>query len=168
MESQGEKNLCKKGVRQGDPLSSLLFVIATDLLQSVVNDMFRKGILQLTIPCHDQDYPVVQYANDTLIIPPADKGRLLALKGMLHIFSQSTDLEVNYHKYFMIPINVDAAQISNLAMAFGCQVGKMPFTYLGLPVGTTRPKMVDLMPLVDCMERRMTASPSFLNQGGRF
>ena len=43
----------------------------------------------------------------------------------------------------------------------------MPFTYLGLPVGTTRPKMVDFMPLVDCMERRMTASSSFLNQGER-
>ena len=27
--------------------------------------------------------------------------------------------------------------------------------------------MVDFMPLVDCMERRMTASSSFLNQGER-
>lgn len=43
----------------------------------------------------------------------------------------------------------------------------MSFTYLGLPVGTTRPKMVDFMPLVDCMERRMTSSSSFLNQGER-
>ena len=67
----------------------------------------------------------------------------------------------------MVPINVDEDSIIGLAAAFGCQVGKMPFTYLGLPVGTTRPKMVDFMPLVDCMERRMTASSSFLNQGER-
>ena len=67
----------------------------------------------------------------------------------------------------MVPINVDEDSTIALAAAFGCQVGKMPFTYLGLPVGTTRPKMVDFMPLVDCMERRMIASSSFLNQGER-
>src|SRR3954469_18346831 len=43
----------------------------------------------------------------------------------------------------------------------------MPFTYLGLPVGTTKPAMSDVLPLVTCMERRMSASSSFLAQGGR-
>src|SRR3954469_1442960 len=33
--------------------------------------------------------------------------------------------------------------------------------------GTTRPKMVDFLPLVDCMERRLTASSCFLTQGGK-
>jgi len=83
------------------------------------------------------------------------------------VFSQSTGLDVNYQKSFIIPINVDSAVMKDLATAFGCKIGTMPFTYLGLPVGTKRPKMVDFMPLVDCMERRMTASSSFLNQGER-
>nr|XP_045086367.1 uncharacterized protein LOC120967116 [Aegilops tauschii subsp. strangulata] len=108
-----------------------------------------------------------EYADDTLIILPADKDHLLALKDMLRIFSESTGLDVNYHKSFIIPINVDTTVMAELASAFGCQIGKMPFTYLVLPVGTTRPKMLDFMPLVDCMERRMIASSSFLNQGER-
>ena len=127
--------------------------------------MFRRGILHLPIPCHDQDYPVIQYADDTLIILPAYKDQLIALKDMLKVFSVSTGLDVNYHKSFIIPINVDTAVMTELAAAFGCQIGRMPFTYLGLPVGTTRPKMVDFLPLVDCVERRMIASSSFLNQG---
>ena len=43
----------------------------------------------------------------------------------------------------------------------------MPFTYLGLPVGISKPRMEHLMPLVTCMERRMSSSSSFLAQGGR-
>ena len=58
----------------------------------------------------------------------------------------------------MYPINVIDQVATDLAAFFGCKLGKMPFTYLGLPVGTTRPKIVDLLPLVDCMERRLTAS----------
>ena len=84
------------------------------------------------------------------------------------MFSTSTRLVVNHHKSSMVPINVDEDTTIGLAAAFGCPVGKMPFTYLGLPVGTTRPKMVDFMPLVGCMERRMSASSSILNQGKGF
>ena len=163
----GKQFTCKKGVRQGDPLSPLLFAIAADLLQSVVNDMFHKGLLELPIPCHDKDYPIIQYADDTLIILPAKEPQLLALKGMLLLFSKSTGLHVNYHKSSMLPINVDSVEIARLASVFGCVVGSLPFTYLGLPVGINKPKILDLMPLVDSMERKLSVSSSFLAHGGR-
>ncbi|XP_073361131.1 uncharacterized protein [Aegilops tauschii subsp. strangulata] len=83
--------------------------------------MFRRGILKLPIPCHDQDYPIVQYADDTLSILPADRMQLLALKDMLQVLSRSIGLVVNFHKSSMIPINVDEDAIIELATAFGCQ-----------------------------------------------
>ena len=52
----------------------------------MVNDMHIRGEIKLPIPCHDKDYPIVQYADDTLIVVPADEAQLLALKKMLLVF----------------------------------------------------------------------------------
>jgi hypothetical protein len=63
---------CRREVRQGDPLSPLLFVLATDLLQLIVNKAKTEGILQLPINVgYTQDFPIIQYADDTLLIMKA-------------------------------------------------------------------------------------------------
>jgi hypothetical protein len=54
-----------------------------------------------------------------------------------------------------------------LATNFGCVVGTFPFTYLGLPMGTTRPSIQDLSPLICKIERKLTASMNLLAYGGR-
>jgi hypothetical protein len=110
---------------------------------------------------------MVQYADDTILILEADPIQLAILKQALEDFSLSSGLTINFHKSSMLPINISDEEVKGLADSFGCMVGTFPFTYLGLPMGTTKPKMIDLMPLVDRMERRLTASSSFLAYGGR-
>ena len=128
---------CKRGVRQGDPLSPLLFVLAAELLQYVVNDAFHQGLFTLPIPQPTNDFPIIQYADDTILLLEADVNELLHLKGILQNFATSTGLVVNYAKSSMIPINVHPDKLAVLASTFGCAIGSMPFTYLGLPMGTT-------------------------------
>lgn len=53
-----------------------------------------------------------------------------------------------------------------LAGTLGCQIGSLPFTYLGLPLGTTKPKIEEFAPLIDRVERRLTACSSFLSYSG--
>jgi hypothetical protein len=82
-------------------------------------------------------------------------------------YASFTGLKVNYHKYSMIPINVPHDKAVLLAQAFQCQLGTLPFTYLGLPMGTTKPSIKELSPLIDRIERRLSATSSFLSYGDR-
>jgi hypothetical protein len=140
-----------------------------DLLQSVVNDLVHEGRLQRPIETHDEDFPIIQYADDTLLIMPADRVQITALKEVLHKFSLSTGLKINFNKSQMLvlPINMSDELLHILAADFGCQVGAMQFTYLGLPVGTTKPTIAELASLVCRLERKLTSSSSFLSQGAR-
>jgi hypothetical protein len=98
---------------------------------------------------------------------PVDKDQLEALKGVINKFFISTGLQINFGKSHMVPINLPEDLASQLAADFGCQIGVMPFTYLGLPLGTTKPRIIDLMPLACRLERRLACSSSFLSQGAR-
>ena len=140
----GRQFKCKHGVRQGDPLSPLLFVLAVELLQYVINDSFHQGLLSLLIRQPNNDFPIIQYADDTILVMEVDVNHLIHLKEILQKFALSTGLVVNCNKSSMIPINVHPERLAVLASAFGCAIGSMPFTYLGLPMGTTKPKVEDL------------------------
>jgi hypothetical protein len=56
-----EKNFkCRRGVRQCDSLSPLLFVMASDLVQSMVNKAFRMNMLKHQLSKdYGHDYPIV-------------------------------------------------------------------------------------------------------------
>jgi hypothetical protein len=65
-DTAGKEFKCRSGVRQGDPLSPMLFAIAADLLQCVINKEYRLGNLIPPFPRDpDWPYPVIQYAEDT-------------------------------------------------------------------------------------------------------
>jgi hypothetical protein len=66
-----------------------------------------------------------------------------------------------------VPINTDADKAKHLANTIGCKVGSMPFTYLGLPLGTTHPSVEDFLPLINKIERIMMGFNQLLGYHGR-
>lgn len=162
----GKSFHCKRGARQGDPLSPLLFVLAVELLQCIINKEFNEGRLSLPIP-RQEKFPIIQYADDTILILPACEHQLSNLKRVLQDFTASSGLRINFQKSCLIPINVNQAKAEHLAGIFDCEIGKFPFTYLGLPMGTTQPTMTDLLPLVDRIERRLSSTCNLLCHASR-
>jgi hypothetical protein len=67
----------------------------------------------------------------------------------------------------MIPINISTNEVNSLASSFGCISAPLPFTYLGLPMGTTKPTIRDLSPLTERVEIELTASASIFSYGDR-
>jgi retron-type reverse transcriptase len=56
----GKNIACNRVVIQGDPLSPLLFVLAANLLQCIINKAHDQGLFQLPIPSRDRSgYPII-------------------------------------------------------------------------------------------------------------
>ena len=144
----------QEGSRQGDPLSPL-FALGADLLQSIINKAWQLGVL-------GGDYPIIQYADDTLLIVPADARILFNLKGLLRSFSDSIGLHVNFQS-FLVPVNIDPLRAQHLANTFGCQTASMTFTYLGLPLGTQKPSLQEFIPLLTRIKTRLNGISKMLS-----
>ena len=67
----------------------------------------------------------------------------------------------------LVPINLSEERANLLAQNVGCALGKLPFTYLGLPLGITKPKVTEFLPLVSRCEKRLTCTSALLSQAGR-
>ena len=130
-------------------------------------DLYHSDLLKAPIPQLTTDFPIVQYADDTLLSMQADARQLIFLKLLFSSFADSTGLKVNYRKSQMLPINVSPEKMEHLAQTFGCAIGTLPFTYLGLPMGTTKPKMEDLTPMMNRVERRLSGCATWLSYIGR-
>jgi hypothetical protein len=73
----------------------------------------------------------------------------------------------NFAKSCLLPINLSTEKAALLAGLFGCKLGTFPFTYLGLPLGLSRPHIHDLGPLYSRINHRLAATASFLSLDGR-
>lgn len=83
---------CKRGVRQGDPLSLLLFCLAEDVLSRGISKLVDSGLLHtisgprnLTSPSH------VLYADDVLVFCKGNKRGLEALMNLFKEYAQASD-----------------------------------------------------------------------------
>jgi hypothetical protein len=66
----------------------------------------------------------------------------------------------------MIPLNMTKEKAKLMTGVFGCSLQEMPFTYLGLPMENSRPRVEHYAPLMNRMERQLTSISSMLNHAG--
>jgi hypothetical protein len=129
----GKRILHCRGVRQGDPLSSMLFLLAMGLLD------------QLSRAC--DTFRISLYADDaTLFIDPSEKDFKI-ISEILNIFAAAGGLCTNLHKTDIYPINCDSSAIAHLHTS-GIIIANFPCKYLGLTLHYRKPTKEMMHPLI--------------------
>ena len=95
----GQDFQTKKGLRQGDPLSPILFNIVADMLAILINRAKVQGQIKGVIPhLIDDGLSILQYADDTILFMDHDLEKAINLKLLLCAFEQLSGLKINFHK----------------------------------------------------------------------
>jgi hypothetical protein len=129
--------LLERGLRQGDPLSPFLFLLASEglsvMMRAVVHSNlftgYTVGVGTPTTVSH------LQFADDTLLMGVKSWANVRALRAVLVLFAAVSGLKVNIHKNMLVGVNVAESWLAEAASVLGCSVGRIPFLYLGLPIG---------------------------------
>ena len=89
----------------------------------------------------------LQYVDDTLLLFQPGTHIIATVKALLLSFELMSDLKINFHKCEMLSMGIDSEEGRRVADLLNCNVGKFPFTYLGLPLAPCRVTIQEWAPL---------------------
>jgi hypothetical protein len=125
----------RKGLRQGDPLSPILFNIVADMLAILIARAKEGGQVGGLVPhLVEGGVSILQYADDTILFMEHDLAKAVNMKLILCIFEQISGLKINFHKSEIFCFGKAKEMEQEYKQIFGCESGSLPFRYLGVPI----------------------------------
>jgi len=145
-----------KGVRQGDPLSPLLFNLAVDALAKMIQMGQQNHLIKGLIPEYiGGGLALLQYADDTILCIQDDLEVAQNLKLLLYLYEGMSGLKINFNKSEVIMISQDNEKSLMYAEMFNCATGSWPIKYLGVPVSGSSIQVSTWLPLVEKINKRL-------------
>jgi hypothetical protein len=131
-----------RGLREGDPLSPLMFNLVADAMDHILTRARVKGHIRGVVPhlVHG-GLTHLQYADGTVVMVDCDKKSIANLKYLLYCFEWMSGLKINYHKSEVLCFGVDDDTETEIANILNCANGKMPMRYLGFPISDRKLRM---------------------------
>jgi hypothetical protein len=160
-----------RGIRQGDPLSPLLFVVVMESLSRMLNEYMLQGLLSgFSVGIKDNEALVMNhllFADDTLIFCGAQAKHVRNLRCTFLCFEAVSGLRISLRKFELVPIG-EVDDVESLAHILGCRIGFLPMTYLGMPLGASFKSLSIWNGVIEKVERRLASwKKLYLSKGAR-
>ena len=159
-----------RGLRQGDPLSPFLFLLAAEglnimMFALVTHNLFegyKVGLNNPMVVSH------LQFVDDTLLLGIKSWANVRALRAVLVLFEEMSGLKVNFHKSLLVGVNISDSWLVEATSILNCKVGHVPFLYLGLSIGGNPRRLAFWDPGLRTIKSRLSGWKSrFLSFGVR-
>lgn len=142
-----------RGLRQGDPLSTTLFVMVMEVLGNILQSKFDAGSIGFHPLGRTPQISHLAFADDIMIFFDGKSSSLQTIADSLDDFQKVSGLSMNKDKTVIFYAGLDQTEaeiINNL----GFQSGTLPICYLGLPLKHTKLKKTEYSPLTDSIAAR--------------
>ena len=168
MENWWGSFLRKKGLRQGDPISSSLFVIIMDILSKLLDKAAETLHFIPHLKALDPLVTHLSFADDMLILFNGSQSSLGAILDVLSSFQEASGLGLNLSKSCLFLDGGNLSTSKAMADSFGLSVSSLPIKYLGLPLLPHKLRPEDYQPLIDNVTARISSwTNRYLSFAGR-
>ncbi|KAL6212117.1 hypothetical protein ACLB2K_017338 [Fragaria x ananassa] len=156
------------GVRQGDPLSPILFCIAEEALSRGLTALFSsKKVRSISLP-RGCSLTHVLYADDLFIFCTGDAYSLRHLQSFLDNYGVASGQLVNKDKSTFYLGASHFHHRHQVKKILGFKLGTSPFSYLGVPIFKGKPRRKHLQALADKAKARLSGwQGKLLSMAGR-
>ncbi|KAJ0558706.1 putative RNA-directed DNA polymerase [Helianthus annuus] len=137
----------KHGLRQGDPMAPFLFIIALEALGALLSRAVAAGS-SINHLC---------FADDVLFLGEWSVENVKNLSRFLRWFYLISGLKVNIDKYKLFGVGVEDNEVISMANTLHCDIGRMPFWYLGLPIGANMKRVNNWQPIIEIFSKKLSA-----------
>jgi exonuclease III len=157
-----------KGIRQGDPLSSYLFLIVMEVLTVTLRTSYNNKIIKYHPKCNQQQITSIMFADDVMVFTKPELPSLKGINEALQNFYKMTGLSINQSKSSMLVSGISHEACVMLHHQSGFSSMENDMKYLGIPLITKRITKNDCYPLYHKITSLMTAWENRkLTQSGR-
>ena len=158
-------------LRQGDPLSPLLFLVMMKVFSRMMKRVEVAGLLRGFRADGRRGEGLcvshLLFADDTILFCDADEDQILHIRMLLLCFQAMIGLKVNALKSEMVSIG-EVPNIHILVDILGCWIGSLPMTYLGMPLGASHKSPTIWNPILEKIECKLAGwKKIYLSKGGR-
>jgi hypothetical protein len=138
----------QRGLRQGNPLSPMLFIIVMDVLNNLFVKASEVGLLQ-PLSNRTAGQRLSLYVDDVALFIKPSEEELNDTMAILDAFRQALGLQTNLNKSCIIPIQCAEDSVEEISNTMPCIMAEFPCTYLGLPISNKKLCKADLMPWIE-------------------